>query len=788
MKKIVTGTLMLTMLFTTTQMKPEQVQAATIGINDKGELVTLSTGKIVKGYKVYKKRLYKDGLLAKGRVKYGTGDNLRLYHNGFLQSGLYFTKDNKYAFKNGSLIKGIYVRDGLYQKHMTYTDGRITSLIEMKDNKLYENGKLKKGDFVMVDDIGNEYDTVDDLFYFHNGVLAKDFGFAEFTGSNSTFKKGRYLFKNGRVVGVHLYKGLLYKDGVEAVDRLIRYDGKMYYNHKLANGIYDGKFYKDGIYVEKEGTKHFRENIKMMDTLAEQLPEHVADVAPKLVDLTIQQQKIVVGHELENYDLASYPAIISDLRHIQDVSKMVEQAGDSQSAQKMNGLVEETITTLYKWQQLLYADGKLVDGAYKGNFYEKGRLLSSIENKQLDDAIKSLSTTLTTPEEAANYQAQVMTIISRAQAVIEAANKPPYENVLYSTSDAKNAIHNAIEQRAILLTTLKKQQWTLDTMALDSQLRAALLAIDSDESIGELDEKADFMPLQINEVATGKFNADGFAYFEITVPDVEGNYKFVGNAAVTKYKLYMNPIKGNLKDMPVRAANKDMYVEKGHYYVAVKGKPMSDYRFKLKKHAYDLPAVLAPNDAFMSHKHRIDIPYYSYSIPSTKVKLTTNQHATFFANYTSQTDQHIQAVILTNDKTGKQYKSTYKGSGMKYGISAPNGTYTLTLDLAKKGVPGHVSIYYLLSDILPLNQTIALSHSDRKPYTLNTANDTKIKFSLTTKTQNNNVFRIYNDQNQLVKKITLTPERNTRDFVYTVKKGRYSVYGDNLTITTKILK
>ena len=175
MKKMVTGALALTMLFTTTQMKPEQVQAATIGINDKGELVTLSTGKIVKGYKVYKKRLYKDGLLAKGRVKYGTGDNLRLYHNGFLQSGLYFTKDNKYAFKNGSLIKGIYVRDGLYQKHMTYTDGRITSLIEMKDNKLYENGKLKKGDFVMVDDIGNEYDTVDDLFYFHNGVLAKDF-------------------------------------------------------------------------------------------------------------------------------------------------------------------------------------------------------------------------------------------------------------------------------------------------------------------------------------------------------------------------------------------------------------------------------------------------------------------------------------------------------------------------------------------------------------------------------------------------------------------------------------
>lgn len=44
MKKMVTGALALTMLFTTTQMKPEQVQAATIGINDKGELVTLSTG------------------------------------------------------------------------------------------------------------------------------------------------------------------------------------------------------------------------------------------------------------------------------------------------------------------------------------------------------------------------------------------------------------------------------------------------------------------------------------------------------------------------------------------------------------------------------------------------------------------------------------------------------------------------------------------------------------------------------------------------------------------------
>lgn len=106
------------------------------------------TGKVVKGYKVYKKKLYKDGKLSTGRVKYGKGKNMKLYYNGTLQKGFYRTKDHQYIFSNGSLQKGSFTTYdiGLVE---VYKDGVRTNKIYIKDDKLYDNNKLKKGKFVI---------------------------------------------------------------------------------------------------------------------------------------------------------------------------------------------------------------------------------------------------------------------------------------------------------------------------------------------------------------------------------------------------------------------------------------------------------------------------------------------------------------------------------------------------------------------------------------------------------------------------------------------------------------
>lgn len=91
---------------TSTVVSGPAVDAATTVKLKNNKLVYAKTGKVVKGYKVYKKKLYKNGKLTTGRVKYGKGKNMKLYYNGSLAKGTYVTKDGKYLFVNGSLEKG----------------------------------------------------------------------------------------------------------------------------------------------------------------------------------------------------------------------------------------------------------------------------------------------------------------------------------------------------------------------------------------------------------------------------------------------------------------------------------------------------------------------------------------------------------------------------------------------------------------------------------------------------------------------------------------------------------
>ena len=98
----------------------DSTAASTVTLKD-GQLVYSDTGKIVSGYKVYKNKLYKNGVLATGRVKYGTGANMKLY-------------------KDGSLIKGVYKHETNHTQDLIFKEGILTNKIIVDNYKLYENG------------------------------------------------------------------------------------------------------------------------------------------------------------------------------------------------------------------------------------------------------------------------------------------------------------------------------------------------------------------------------------------------------------------------------------------------------------------------------------------------------------------------------------------------------------------------------------------------------------------------------------------------------------------------
>lgn len=96
-----------------------------------GKLINAKTKKIVKGYNVYKKKLYYNGSLKRGYKVY----RKKLYYNGSLKKG-YKTSNTK-LYKNGSLFTGTY-KDIFYESGEKFT-GYI-------GEKQYENGKVVEED------------------------------------------------------------------------------------------------------------------------------------------------------------------------------------------------------------------------------------------------------------------------------------------------------------------------------------------------------------------------------------------------------------------------------------------------------------------------------------------------------------------------------------------------------------------------------------------------------------------------------------------------------------------
>lgn len=109
--------------------------ASTVTLNEQGKLVQVKTKKVVKGYRVYDGKLYKNGKLNKGYAVVGSGKNVKLYYNATLKKGYKTVSRTKQLFYNGKLAKNLKVFKGLH-----YYNGALANGVY--DGVTYVNGKV----------------------------------------------------------------------------------------------------------------------------------------------------------------------------------------------------------------------------------------------------------------------------------------------------------------------------------------------------------------------------------------------------------------------------------------------------------------------------------------------------------------------------------------------------------------------------------------------------------------------------------------------------------------------
>ena len=233
-KRLIASTTLAFMMSSAIALQP--AQAATYQLKD-GVLIDAPTKKVVKGYALYKGKLYKDGKLNKGYVYWnnklyrnsvlntgyaivGEGNLMRLYYDTQLKSGTKKARNNTLLFKNGFLAQGnVQTKDLQY----LYVDGRLSSADEKVYQKaslyyLYEKGHLSTGEKM----------NATKQYLFKDGKLD--------TAAPTQLRDG-HLFVEGRAPqGNYLYEGTLYFYG-KVSQELTDYKGLYYYKDgKLADG------------------------------------------------------------------------------------------------------------------------------------------------------------------------------------------------------------------------------------------------------------------------------------------------------------------------------------------------------------------------------------------------------------------------------------------------------------------------------------------------------------------------------------------------------------------------
>lgn len=456
-----------------------------------GKLINKWTGKTIKGYKVYNKKLYKNGVLTKGRVKYGKGAAMKLYRNGVLEKGIVVTKNQAYIFKNGTLIKGTYTYELKPGKVIIFKNGMRTNTLEVKNNRLYDNGKLKKGTYVIN---AYEYDEGDPIdrypMLFVDGKLSTKTMFATYNGQ-------RYLFKDG-VFATTYYKGKVYEQGLVAklntFTSIYNEDGveTLYYNGALYTGVYakDGDiewYYENG---QMKMTTTLQQFITLLnDVLAsEDATQFSVSVGPLLAKF--DEDPVAIRRSSEqgaDEQIDGAKRVAAQLKQVGDLAATFEKAAIADD-------VETRIQNLYASLNRIYENGALRDGIYDGVVYRDGERISSLtlqqlseadmayyEDKGFDEAVRM--------KDAEKIKQALPTHIALLTAKIDALrialqDEKAKEDSAYSyyESTAKETLEIAMSDREKMIDAMTTYDFEADVSALNTALEQAYSII-SNENI-----------------------------------------------------------------------------------------------------------------------------------------------------------------------------------------------------------------------------------------------------------------------------------------------------------------
>ncbi len=756
-------------------------------------LVELSTGKLVKGYQVYQKNLYKDGKLTTGRVKYGKFPNMKLYKDGILQRGVYITKNRKYFFKNGVLAQGI---QSFYNigTATIYKNGLLINDLHIeKDDKLYDGNTLKKGKFVMLDYLF-DYEF---LSLYIDGHLAKGLHKGTYGKNGET-----YLFEDGKLATA-FYNGKAYLNG-KVYDKPINIKDTFYINHKPYTGVYpfssdetrDSEMYDNGKFLYYVTLKTYLDQLEIIQQLQEDATNWNEEVS-KLVDiLTKNIKKIEDGYgrklisenppelsydDFYPYDEYAQKQLLEDLQNIKTRLQGVPNAHHAQAA------IEKGIKSVYTLQNLHYENGALLDGEYEGNYYKEGKLIDSAINHELSIAEENYRrATYAYKDEIEKAEdkesltnellEKLLTQVVATHAIATEHKNPVYPNAQASIREAQMTLENSVDEYRFIEDMIKTYHLSIDLMPLQQKMKEAGKALELNVALEDIDTQAAYQTLSLNKAFSGEFDEHGFAYFQMNLQDEEGVYKLNTNYAIANEKTNVW-ISKNVQTLPTLPALKskdkeNLYLTQGTHYIVVRGKPKQSYEFELAQYDfnYNKQAVWQVND---QQTTPIDLPYFKKKQVRIPIEITNNENISFnvYDARRSRDFKNITEMMLTNDATGKVYVVKEKNNYGRFFIELPKGKYTLTYTppenvYGKGGVLNWVTYtpisLFNSKDVTTTNNVIVMEK------------DTKFTFDLMHMQNGYSAyFYLYDEHFNLIKKVTSDNMNSMRNFTYTIKKGKY---------------
>lgn len=798
---------------TSTVVSGPAVDAATTVKLKNNKLVYAKTGKVVKGYKVYKKKLYKNGKLTTGRVKYGKGKNMKLYYNGSLAKGTYVTKDGKYLFVNGSLEKG---KKTVYhlQENNIYENGVRTHHIIIKDGKLYDNNKLKKGKYVI---LNYEWDR-EFLSLYIDGHLAKGLHKGKYGGDGKT-----YLFKDGEVATA-FYKGKVYEFGLVApANTFVFVDSILYYNHEPYTGIYDWvdysdnddlEMYENGKMIYRVALKAYLDQLAVVQALDGEQAAWNEEVV-KLMDILIKNTAKIqnsYGYQLilenppeldeeEAYPVEEYGQA-QLLKELTDMKAQLQTMPHTEEAQQA---VEKGFKAVYALQKLHYENGALLDGTYEGSYYENGKLLDSQLNYNLAQQSSKFDTAFyeyrDAIADATDKEALTTTLIESLLQKVKAAEAiglehqhPVYPNAELSVPTAQREMEESVDDYRYIENIVKTYQLSVDLTPLKQAMAQAGKALNMTVPLEAIDINATYKLLTLNETQTGQFDDNGFAYFKVDLKDQEGVYEIAGDYQFeTKYaNVWVADDLGKLPTQVALAKKNNLYLEQGTQYIVVRGKAHDTYEFTMKQYQfnYDDKSAWKIQEGAPA---TIDLPYYKYENVRIPIEITNNNSVELFVGpriYTANNGfKGIQNLTMTNNATGEVYpikKIFYEQTQTaRFLIDAPKGTYTLTYEQPENVYGEGALLTFLSYQPITLLNSKNLSN-ERSTFTLE--KDTTVKFTLTKQvTTTINDFKLYNSDFKRIKQTSIDFSKTSKTFTYTLEKGKYYLNLDhmNMSVTAK---